>query len=98
MRCQDNWILGLVPGVLDVIIDPIIILSVQIQHAQPFFEMREIFDNKKTFFLDEIPFIQKFLEHLLIDGLLFFCESYILDPYIVQYRFGDIEFLDILEG
>ena len=47
-------------------------------------EMRKILDDKQYFFLDEFPFVQEFLEHLLIDGLLFFRETYILDSYIVQ--------------
>jgi len=59
--------------------------------------MREIFDDEQYLFLTEFPFVQKFLEHLLIDGLLFFCKSYIPDPHIIEDCFGDIQFLDVLE-
>ena len=43
---QDNWVFALVSRILDIIIDSIVVLSVEIQYTQSSLEMRKIFDDK----------------------------------------------------
>lgn len=60
--CQDDLVFVLFSRVFDIIINPVVVLVVEIEYAQSSLEMRKIFDDKKTFFLDEISFVQKFFE------------------------------------